>query len=172
MRNQANIFLTIQTADCFPLMIYIPDSHIVACVHCGWRGVADGIVQNVLKTCNVSLRKAFAVIGPGLQKSCFEVGRDVFTRFDPRYFSPHPHAGKQYLDLQTVIADTLLEWGFNRNNIYRENICTHCEQDTFYSYRRNGQKSGRMMGIIGMPGSDFPDPGNKIFEESHVKSNA
>jgi YfiH family protein len=148
--RQKGIFLTVQTADCFPLMIYIPGSEIVAVVHCGWRGVASGIVQNVLSACDASMHEALAVIGPGIQKTCYEVGSDVFLRFDERYLVIHNDPQKRYLDLSGVIVDILLAKGFSKDHIYCEPTCTHCAADLFYSYRREGVNSGRMLGVMGM----------------------
>jgi YfiH family protein len=148
--REKGVFLTVQTADCFPLMIYIPDSEIVAVVHCGWRGVVSGIVERVLKECNVSLGNALAVIGPGIQKKCFEVGADVYMQFQDRYLAFHKEPQKRLLNLQGVIVDSLLNAGFSIDRIHCESTCTHCAKDLFYSYRRDGAKSGRMQGIIGM----------------------
>jgi YfiH family protein len=144
------IFLTIQTADCFPLMIFIPDRGIVAAVHCGWRGLADGIVQRVLEECKDSMNGALAVIGPGIQKNCFEVGPDVYTKFAAKYTLKHADPKKRFLDLQRIIVDTLIEFGFSANRIQCEQTCTHCAEETFFSYRRDGDKSGRMLAVIGM----------------------
>jgi YfiH family protein len=148
--REKGVFLSVQTADCFPLMIYIPDSKIVAAVHCGWRGVAAGIVKRVLAACNVSMHNALAVIGPGIQKTCYEVGADVYTRFDRQYLGLHKDPNKRYLDLQGKITDILLNSGFDRDRIYCEQTCTHCAEDIYYSYRRDGKKTGRMLAIIGL----------------------
>jgi len=145
-----DIVLTVQSADCFPLMIFIPENGIIAAVHCGWRGVAGGIVQRVLEQCDVSMHSALAVIGPGIQKNCFEVGSDVFDTFPGKYTSRHTEPNKRFLDLQRVIVDILITSGFSANRIQVVPTCTHCAENTFYSYRRDGRNSGRMLGVIGM----------------------
>ena len=54
------------------------------------------------------------------------------------------------LDVQKNIVDQLLAAGIKPDNIQVFKICTHCAVDDYYSYRRDGGHSGRMMGIIGM----------------------
>jgi YfiH family protein len=148
--REKGIFLAVQTADCFPLMLCIPERGIVACIHCGWRGVAAGVVENALQVCAAITPQTCAVIGPGIQSCCFEVEADVFKQFPEIYATPHPDPQKRYLDLQRIIRDKLVAAGLHTKNIYSDCSCTCCALNTYYSYRRDGKNSGRMLAVIGM----------------------
>ncbi len=149
----AGLFLAIQTADCFPVFFAVPKHKTVALIHAGWRGVADGILTNTLsyliRDLSFSAGDMFCAIGPGLQKECFEVHADVFEKFEKKYHLPHPDQAKRFIDLSTHIYDQLLAAGIPDKQIENSTECTHCMSDTYFSYRRDGAKSGRMMGIIG-----------------------
>jgi len=152
--SQKNIFLTVQTADCFPVFLYDPKSATIGLVHAGWRGTRAGILENVFNILKHQLKTEMAhllaAIGPGLQKECFEVRKDVGALFDEEYLLPHQDSDKKYLDLFRVIMDRLVNQGIRPENIDAIPACTMCSQDKFYSYRRDKNTSGRMMGIIGI----------------------
>ena len=152
--SDENVFLAIQTADCFPVFLFDPANRIVAAVHCGWRGVLEGIIENTIS----EMRSQFDVkdynllvaIGPGLQKSCFEIREDLYMRVDNAFLGIHPDPQKRFLDLRKMIIFRLLNLGVARKAIFASNLCTKCSENMFYSFRRDGNRSGRMMGIIGM----------------------
>jgi YfiH family protein len=152
--NGSGTFLSIQTADCFPVFIYAPISHTVAVIHAGWRGVVSGIINHTLEVlrsrCGVDPRASFAVIGPGLQMECFEVRKDVYNRINRNFIKPHPSKLQRYLDLNSMICSILKTAGIPEQNIYSSKECTLCKDRLFFSYRRDGSKSGRMMGLIGL----------------------
>lgn len=148
------LFLGVQTADCFPVFLYSPKSKAVAVVHAGWRGVVSGIIPKTLSKMSgdldVNISVLYAVIGPGLQKECFEVQSDVYNKFPEKYIFPHIEHSKRYLDLSGFIRSQLIGQGLRDNNIYQSVDCTKCQAEYYYSYRRDGINSGRMLGIIGL----------------------
>ena len=152
--NRPGIFLGVQTADCFPVFLYSRKDKVVASVHAGWKGVVDGIISNTIsrmsQVFNVNISETYAVIGPGLQKECFEVRSDVYNRFPTDYLSTHRETSKKYLDLSGFIRSQLIEEGIKDARIYLSKECTKCEKEKYYSYRRDGINSGRMLGIIGL----------------------
>jgi YfiH family protein len=152
--SQAGLFLGVQTADCLPVFIYAPKMHTVALIHAGWRGVVQNIVP---KTVKIILSKAgsvpsdlFIAIGPGLQRECFEVRSDVFTFFPDDVLTAHPDSEKKYLDLPAHVVQQLQSFNIPTEQIFRMKDCTKCNQKQYYSFRRDGEISGRMMGIIGL----------------------
>lgn len=151
--NQANLFLTIQTADCFPLFIYDPVQRVTAIVHSGWRGTAKNIaaktIQMMIKNFSCVPQNLRAGIGPGVQQSCYQVDQAVAEFFE-REFLISDGSTHFKLDVQGAIYRQLLQQGLAEKNIERDLTCTHCAQDLYYSYRRDGQNSGRMMGVIGL----------------------
>jgi copper oxidase (laccase) domain-containing protein len=113
-----------------------------------------GIIENTLERFKsepaVTAGRIIAAIGPGLQSECFEVRKDVYELFAQRYLSVHPEADKKYLNLRQVIVDKLLQQGVPEEQIGWNSECTFCSAEKYYSYRRDGKNSGRMMGIIGI----------------------
>jgi YfiH family protein len=152
--NQVNLYLAIQTADCFPLFLYEPESQIIGIIHAGWRGALNGIVGKTLNLMKNKFgsnpEKILVSVGPGLQKECFEIREDVFSRFPNSFCLTHPEPDKRYLDLQKYIKETLVISGIRRQNIEINTNCTKCLKQLYYSFRRDGGKSGRMMGILGI----------------------
>jgi YfiH family protein len=150
------LFLSIQTADCFPIFLYAPKKNVVGIIHAGWRGAKGGIISRTLNfmQCNIGtdLSDLHVAIGPGIQKECFEVRVDVYEQFPEKYLIQHGDSTKRYLDLCGFLKDELITNNVPDYQIYVQNECTKCRNDLYYSYRMEGQKSGRMLGIIGIRG--------------------
>jgi len=141
--------LLVKQADCQGTIIYDPDRHVVAIVHCGWRGN----VQNILGSVVVRMKEDFgckesdllAAIGPSLGPCCAEfVGYEslfpgMFERFMVR---------ENHFDLWAVSCWQLRRAGLRKDNIEVAGICTRCRTDLFYSYRGEG-KTGRF-GTVAM----------------------
>jgi len=148
------LFLAIQAADCFPIFLYDPKNQIIAAIHAGWRGVVDGIIENTISSlCTVFSTDSsdlFAAVGPGLQRECFEVREDVYNLVDRKYMTQHPDRTKKFFDLQSLIEDRLINIGIIKEHVDLIPLCTKCENNLFFSYRRDKAQSGRMMGIIGL----------------------
>jgi YfiH family protein len=152
--TKKGIYIGVQTADCFPVFIYAPKIHAIAVIHAGWRGA----VQNILiKTLDLLIKQPgadpsdfYVAIGPGLQSECFEVRSDVFQQFPEDYLISHQDTSKRYLNLSGYLIQQIQSRNIPINQIFADKNCTKCNQDQFYSFRRDGKKSGRMMGIIGI----------------------
>lgn len=151
--NQPNLFLSIQTADCFPVFFFDPQEQVVAIVHSGWAGTAKNIVGETIRklkeTFEIQPQNLHIAIGPGVQKSCYQVDDVVIPYFDSDFYE-EDGTGHYLLDLQGAIRQQILNEGVPNEQIDADPDCTHCRSDLYYSYRRDGQQSGRMMGIIGM----------------------
>jgi YfiH family protein len=154
MTREKNLFLAVQTADCFPVFLFSSRDQMAAVIHAGWRGTKAGIVattcDNILSAFHIQPENLYVAIGPGIQKECFEVGLDVSQYYPDQFLSVHTDPEKRYLDLAGFIKRTLIEHGIPDRQIEDRGICTVCDRDRFYSFRRDKQKSGRMIGIIGM----------------------
>ena len=147
------VFLTIQTADCFPIFIFDPMTQTVAIVHSGWKGTAQNIAGKTIRAMKTGLKinpnNLLAAIGPGVQLNNFQVDEPVYNQFDPKYFVPDG-PGHHKMDLQLAIYDQLIAAGLNEYKIERHIDCTYEKEELYFSYRRDGQYSGRMMGVIGI----------------------
>ena len=149
--NIPGVALTIQTADCFPVFIYEPAQHACALVHSGWRGTAKNIVgltiNNLCEEFKCNPDKMLVAIGAGIQQHNYQVDLKTAQHFESQYLTPD---GKDHfkLNIQANIINQLENAGVKHDNIEEDKRCTYDHIDLFYSYRRDGINSGRMMGII------------------------
>jgi len=150
--DNQEIILSLQTADCLPVFLYEPESKIIAILHAGWQGSAKGIILKALGKLEIDFEiqtdKLRVALGPGIQSSCFELREDVFSKFPAEFLYKHDDLGKRYLDLQSFVKNQFISRGVIESNIFVDSTCTHCENKKYYSYRRDKNHSGRMMGII------------------------
>jgi YfiH family protein len=151
--------LVVQTADCVPLLFWASRRNAVAAVHAGWRGTLARVASRAVRT----LRESFGVapdelhvaLGPSIRVCCFEVGDEVSQAFADtgraleRIARTGP-SGKTHLDLAEDNREQLRATGVPDEQIYDCGRCTYCEVERFYSYRREGNGVGRLMGIVGV----------------------
>lgn len=148
--------LAISTADCIPILLYDPNNRVTAAVHAGWRGTVKGIATATLKAMQerygCSGSKMHAAIGPGISVGAFEVGDEVYSQFQQAGFDMQRIALKQekwHIDLWEANRMQLMEWGIRPEAIETAGICTYTHSDTFFSARKAGIRSGRILsGII------------------------
>lgn len=124
-------------ADCLPVALSGPGG--VAMIHCGWRGMATGIVARGVEEVEASA----AAIGPGIGPCCYEVGEDVLAAFAP--LGPGV-ADRRMLDLREVAARLLERAGVR--SIEVSDLCTSCHPELFFSHRRDGERTGRQAGVV------------------------
>ncbi len=123
-------------ADCLP--VALAGDGAVAMIHCGWRGMAGGIVERGVKG---SSAKA-AAIGPGIGPCCYEVGEEVLAAFES--LGPGVASGRM-LDLPEVARRLLERAGIEQIEVSR--LCTSCHPELFFSHRRDGEPTGRQAGL-------------------------
>lgn len=150
--DKKNNFLAVSVADCIPVFLYEPEKKIVAGIHSGWKGTLDKILTKTIDVLKskflVDTSKLIAYIGPGISQDNYEVGEEVGVQFDKEI--RYKKNGKYYLDLKKDNYNQLLNSGLKKENIEVSELCTFNEKDLLHSYRRDGVKSGRMFGVIGM----------------------
>jgi YfiH family protein len=123
-------------ADCLPVAVSGPDG--VAMLHCGWRGLAAGIVAAGV----AAVDGEAAAIGPGIGPCCYEVGDEVLESFAGL---GEGIADGQMLDLPEVARRLLADAGVGA--IESAGLCTHCNPDLFFSHRRDAGRTGRQAGF-------------------------
>ena len=150
--SKLGIVCGIMTADCLPLFISNKDGTMVGIAHAGWRGLATGIIENLIKSFNSDGDNLVVHLGPAISKKCFEVGDEVKSLYLSKNInferSFTRKKNKNYLDLYDA-ARVILE-GFQINSISGGDRCTFQESNNFFSYRRDGINSGRMAHLIWM----------------------
>jgi|TARA_B100001250_G_scaffold115236_1_gene97613 hypothetical protein len=141
--------LSIQVADCMPIYIFDIKTEYYGIFHSGWRGTKDKIVSKALNIfindlqCNIN--NIFIIIGPHIQKCCYEVDWDVAQFFS--CISKNNKKNKWLLNLNQEIKNDILKFGIPIKNIYSSDICTY-ESLNCESFRRDGLKANRMLGVI------------------------
>lgn len=145
----------VMTADCLPVLLCHKGAQAVAAVHCGWRGLAAGILEQTLARLPAKAADYLAWLGPAIGPQAFEVGEDVKRAFpdDGAAFSPRPIAGKYLADLYQLASARLGRMGVK--DIFGGQFCTFSQQQQFFSYRRDGQ-TGRMASVIWMDAEADP----------------
>ena len=131
MTKVAGLILAVITADCLPVAVVGEKG--LGLVHCGWRGLAAGLAQKTAER----VAGEIAVIGPGIGACCYEVGEDVWSCFADY---PEAHADR-HLDLVSICRQQLLAAGVQR--VQSVDMCTCCEDEDFFSHRRDGEITGR-----------------------------
>lgn len=144
------------SADCPLLFLAAPDGRAVGVAHCGWRGIARGMVHEVVTAFDAfdvppeSLR---AAISPGARGCCYEVGADVLAAFAARGLTSCDYLRSRRredgsestsADLESAIRALLAREGVAQ--IDAAGACTICGGERFHSHRRGGR--GRMAGVI------------------------
>ena len=145
------IILSIRVADCIPLFVYCSKTDYFGLIHSGWRGTKNKIVSytiDKMKLLGSDPREIKVVIGPSINKCCFEVGLDVSKIFAKRYSKKLKNL-KYMLDLKKIVYDELLNSKIFSNNIFVDDDCTSCNPKKYFSYRRDGDSAGRMLAIAG-----------------------
>ena len=131
----------VYTADCLPVALAGPGG--AAILHCGWRGLAAGIVARGVDAVDATS----AAIGPGIGSCCYEVGDDVLAEF--AYLGQVASGGT--LDLIEVAERLLHRAGVG--DMEAAGLCTACEKELFFSHRRDGEP-GRQGGLVWIDGRE------------------
>lgn len=150
------VVLAIQVADCLPVMLADVRARGIAAVHAGWRGLAGGVIENAIDALRKRLgdpeARLCAWLGPRIGFSHFEVGPEVIEAFRARYPQAPASAvragkpGKFYLDLATYARCALATRGVEA--VADSDKDTYGEAESFYSYRRDGARTGRHVAVL------------------------
>jgi YfiH family protein len=140
----------VAVADCVPILLARPDGSAVAAVHAGWRGTLARIAGEAVRAlvAGGDGEAPLAVIGPSIGPCCYQVSDDLAAQFGAA-FGPRVvrrGAGGPHLDLWVANERALRDAGVTRVAQLRR--CTACEPRLFYSHRRDGGQTGRMVGFV------------------------
>lgn len=181
--NLPGIAIAILTADCFPVLLVDRENQVVGAFHAGWRGTVKRIVEKGVGL----MRREFAsrpqdihaVIGPGIQKCCYEVGEELRHEFNSQFpyardlfhevresdlvrekypllflnGRPPGHGDlcmKPHLNLREANRRQLLAAGVPPKQITAFADCTACNTQAFFSHRAEKGHTGRLMAVVGI----------------------
>ncbi len=151
--NIPGVCIAVSTADCVPVLLYDPVNKAIASVHAGWKGTCTRIAThtvNLMKEAfGTNPKDLVATIGPSISPDVYEVGAELIDAFVHAGFDVKKifaqRKGKIYLNLWRANKDILLDNGVDESNIEVSGLCTYSEPDMFFSARRSGINSGRML---------------------------
>ncbi|MFC4404656.1 peptidoglycan editing factor PgeF [Gracilibacillus xinjiangensis] len=139
-------------ADCVPLF-FLAGNNAAAIAHAGWRGTVGNIAAETINNftkLGFSIDQIEIVIGPSICQKCYQVSQEVIQHVPLKYNEVYRLENSHYyLDLKQLNYLQLLDTGIPGSNIHVTKYCT-AHDDLFFSHRRDDQKTGRMLGFIGL----------------------
>ena len=139
------------TADCLPVVFCNDSGSVVAAAHAGWKGLVNGVLEATVQSMNAETSTLMAWMGPAIGPKNFEVGPEVREQFisvnskSAEAFVPG-EGDRWFADIYQLAGLRLEAIGVTR--IYGGDFCTVDQPDLFFSYRREGQQSGRMATVV------------------------
>ena len=142
---------SVVAADCVPVLLARRDGTAVAAVHAGWKGTLARIVEAaVQRLAGPQGADLVAYLGPSIGPCCYTVDGDrhaLFRQAFPRWVGEG--GPKPALDLKAINVQLLRAAGVQAAAIFVEDRCTACSDGLCCSYRRDGERAGRMAALIG-----------------------
>ena len=161
------IFLTINTADCLPCLVYDSNSGAIGAVHAGWRGLAADIpsaaVRAFKQAFGSSPKNLFWAIGPSIDVDNYEVGPEViaaletagYAEMDWKYDSDvipgwmQARGDRFRLNMSACLSMRLRNLGIPDGQVDFCPLSTFGNPASFYSYRRDGEVVGLQATVFG-----------------------
>lgn len=158
--NQNDTVCAVLTADCLPILLCNRQGTYVAAIHAGWRGLQKHIIDSTLDNIPCDSEDLMAWLGPAIGSKHFEVGdevRDLFIVMDENLDKAFkPSINNRWLcDIYAIARLQLNKRHITQ--IYGGDYCTYSDSSKFYSYRRDGAKTGRMASLIWINSSSHLD---------------
>jgi hypothetical protein len=151
--TRRGLLLGMVAADCAIVLVADAAGSCVGAAHAGWRGAVAGIVDNLLTSMRgfgCVAADLHAYVSPCISQAHFEVGSEVAELFDKRFVVVNGKSGKAHVDLGGALEAQLVASGLDARNVQLDGRCTFDDAETFYSYRAQKGKTGRMMGFVGL----------------------
>lgn len=141
-------------ADCTPVIIYDSSNNIAAVSHAGWRGTAGKIavktVEKMMKEFGSNPTELKCAIGPAISLCCYNVGKDVYEKLmdtvklqDGLFEIRNDEI---FVDLKAINKRQLEEIGVKDIDVCP--YCTVCNNDLFFSYRKENATTNRHSAVI------------------------
>jgi polyphenol oxidase len=180
LTNSRGILLGVQSADCVPILLVDPKKRAIAAIHAGWRGTLARISQKTVGEMRMHFgsnpANILAALGPAIGTCCYEVGTELVAEFtsqfaDAEEYFDEPRTGEEpnplqwlnmmppghqpppknvRLDLRKANRSQLVAAGLRDGSIFVSDLCTACHPHLFFSYRKEGANSGRLLAAIAM----------------------
>jgi YfiH family protein len=150
--KEKNIAIVLNFADCVPIIFFDSVKKVAAIAHAGWRGtvaqIAVKTVKKMVQNFSCEAQNIIALIGPSIGKCCFEVKDDVkneiLSTVEKKYHKDLCNGN--YIDLKSVNKIQLLSYGVKKIDLCE--YCTFCQNELFFSYRKEHGKTARHSAVI------------------------
>ena len=153
--NLKEVPLLIFTADCVPISLIDTKNKAIGLIHAGWRGTYEEISKKTIlsmkNTYNSKEEDLIAIIGPSIGPCCYEVSSDLVEKFSEKFINLDENFykvenEKYMLDLWKINEYILKSC--NVTEIINLNLCTVCNNDKFYSYRKDNKTTKRIATLL------------------------
>lgn len=150
----------ITTADCNAIVIYDPVRNVVANLHSGWKGTVKKIylkaIDKMEKEFNSNINDLIVCVSPAVLDCCFsseeeqfkKIFTDVWEEESEYIYYEKENPKRFHISLPYVITKDLIKIGIKKENIHFSNICTCCNEEDFYSYRKRTQRKDIDYGVM------------------------
>ena len=142
LTKNSSLALCVLTADCSPILIYEKSKQIVGCIHAGWKGAINGIIENTLKKLKEiggDAEQLVVCIGPCISQESYEVKKDFYSTFTKKskendsFFSKNRKDSFNF-DLRGFVNKKFKDCGVPQvDNI---NVDTFAMKNEYFSHRR------------------------------------
>ncbi len=153
LTDRRDILLTVSVADCLPVFLVEPKRKVVGLIHAGWRGTLLGIARQTMRRATNEFgcdpRDFTILAGPAIGRCCYEISEGVAILFDEDCLIRKP-GQRPRLDLISANAKQFLNCGVKEEKIFASSECTCCNKEMFHSFRRDGDRAGRMIAFLGI----------------------
>jgi YfiH family protein len=154
--SEPGVVLAIQTADCLPILLCADDGAQIAAIHAGWRGLAGGVIEACVRRLATKPSRLLAWLGPAIAAQSYEVGDEVRGAFLAHAAAAaaafaETRTGHWRCDLSALARMRLAGLGVER--VFGGGFDTFADA-RFYSYRRDGARSGRMASLVWKTATD------------------
>jgi len=154
--DSAGLAVAVSVADCIPVFAVDRSRKAVGVAHCGWRGIACGVVEEFARSMGAAsdLGTVRFLVGAGIGPCCYDVREDLLAKFQPGEVERFAVArdGAVFFDLKLVVASRLESAGADPAGISIDNTCTSCQKYILSSFRRDGARCGRMLALVAKTG--------------------
>lgn len=155
---QPGVAAAVLTADCLPVLFASLNGQEVAAAHAGWRGLLHGVLESTVQAFSCTPADITCWFGPAIGPCHFEVGSEVREAFlayetsrgrDPKAMVPLFQSTADDKYLMDIYAVARLRLGYaGIHHVSGDHLCTVCDDEHWFSYRRDGAMSGRMASLI------------------------
>jgi len=148
----AGVALAIRVADCVPVLLADPETHVVGAAHAGRVGLLAGILEETVRAMRkLGAHQIQAWMGPHICASCYEVPDDMAAQAWEQIPATRARSRQatSAIDLGAGAEAVLVGESVT---VTRCDPCTFCDS-RFFSHRRDHGRTGRQAGLIWMSSS-------------------